>query len=686
MAHGMSTTRPLKLQQALHGYSEGHRLLGSSIDLEGRDAKTMLMMSDASGPAAVIGINGYLTGYPLTESGYYAFARTWPAPEMPRPGCVWTHTILVEFSDIPALQNANGVLGLFRRPRSKDRGYNDALMFVSEGPAGVPPDPAAARRILWAIYGNPSKPIVSSMLEQHERDELVLAMWDQQWPRLKRTFRFCTLSFADRSAGGNVFDLQFLPGSGGVPRVQFRTAFDADRSDFEFSDWLDDAVSDLSDGADGDLRQFLRAAGSDVSGREAFVPLASLHALSKQFASVPEAVEQAISLLENSIPDSQGHAARALIARVAAAAPYNLGLPALQFVVRHFDLIEEDDAAAYAENIGKALWMNHPEIVIELLSDDSQRRQIAKRGLASLPLPVLLQGAAVVPQHRQALFDARPDLGTEPAYWSLPDAWSAVSLQRAAEHADLVPAIIAAMVRSDQPSIYEACRAFGNEKVLRALVRLLGDGEAELLRGATKAWLSEAASDRNAVARCLCDENIARTSTLEALARAVTPDSVPNEFGDDPWLIGLRRTEKLDNRPALYLPSFLLARALGRRTRNCADLIQIAFDSVYTATERSVLPDDAWRLLDDRLYRSFFWASWDRCERIRQSVVALFVNKSFDPKSFITITSRNDVFELLVEIAASSYSGQSYLKLVHGRLSHDGNHHERLRTIRRAVW
>src|SRR5258705_256602 len=56
-----------------------------------------------------------------------------------------------------------------------------------------------------------------------------------------------------------------------------------------------------------------------------------------------------ISLLEETIPDSQGHAARTLITRAAGAAPDNLALPALQFVVRHFNLIDENDAAASAE-------------------------------------------------------------------------------------------------------------------------------------------------------------------------------------------------------------------------------------------------------------------------------------------------------------------------------------------------
>ena len=602
---------------------------------------------------------------------------------MPRPGCVWTHTILVDFSDIPALRSASALLGLFRRPGGKDRGYDDVITLASEGSTeSTPPDPAAASRILWAIYENPLKPIVSSILGQRERDELILAVWDQQWPRLKRAFCFCTLSFADRSTASNVFDLQFVPGSGRVPRAQFRTALDADRLEVEFSDWLDDAVSDLREGAPGDLRRFLRAAGSDVSGRGAFVPLASVHALSLRFATIPDSVERAIALLEENVPDSQGHAARSLIARAAGAAPDNLSPLGLRFIVRNFDLIDEAEAGAFAERIGKALWTSDPGMVIDLLSDDSGRREIAERALASLPLPALVQGATSMPQHRQALFDARPDLGTDPTYWSLPEVWSTASLQRAANHAELVPAIIRAMIQSERPSIREACSAFGRKNVLRQLVRLLDVDEA--IPPAAKAWLSEACSDPDVVARCLCEESIGRVPVLEAMARAVSPDFVPNDIGDDPWLVAFRRFGRSDMTP--YLGSFLLARAFGRRSRNCADLAGLTFDTVYSFSERSALPDDAWRLLDDRLNRSYFWPNWDNCHRIRQTTVNLFVNRDLDPQSFAAITTRDDVFELLVDIAAHSFAGERYLKAVREALSHNGNQGERLRLVKRAIW
>ena len=62
-------TRGIRIHQTLHGYAEGHRRLGGSTALGGRDDKTMLVLSDASDPGARIPDEGYLTGYPLPESG-----------------------------------------------------------------------------------------------------------------------------------------------------------------------------------------------------------------------------------------------------------------------------------------------------------------------------------------------------------------------------------------------------------------------------------------------------------------------------------------------------------------------------------------------------------------------------------------------------------------------------------------
>jgi hypothetical protein len=639
-------------------------------------------MSDASGPAADIDEEGYLTGYPLSDSGYYALARTWPAPEMSRPGCVWTHTILIEFSDIPGLASAAGLLDLFRRPRRDGRSYRAELPYAP-GPeryASLRED--AARRILFTVYSNPTKPVVSSSLGQRERDELVLAIWDQQWPRLKRTFRFCTLSFADRSSAANAFDIQFLPSSGRLPRAQFRAAVDADRQEFAAAEWLDNAVLDLREGASGSLRRFLRAAGSDVSGRESFAPLATLHALSTHFVTEPGTVERAISLLEETIPETQGSAARAIITHAAAMAADSLGPPGLQFVLRNFDLIETDEADEAAERVGRALWKTDPDALVSLLQD-SRRRLIAERAIASLSALALLKGASLALEHLSVLLDARPDLGTEPGYWALPGAWHAGALLSITERPEIVPRAIDAMILSERPSVHMALATFGNETVLRRLVALI-EARADVAPDKVEAWLSESCSSRGAVARVLGEGNVTRATTLDAMARTVSPDWVLNDFGEDPWLVAIRRVAWSEATP--YLATFLLARAFGPCTRNCAELIELAFDTVYTAVERSTLPEDAWRLLEQRLYLSYVWPNWDHCLRVRRTTVAAFVDRDLDPAFFPRITVRDDIFVLLVELAANSFSGRHYLKAVKDRLAGDDYQKERLRIVKRALW
>ncbi len=83
------------IQQTLHGYAEGHRLLDGSIKLGDDLERLVLRMSDLSGSNIVAGFEEYLTGYPLESANMYVFAKTWYAAEMPRPGCVWTHTVFV---------------------------------------------------------------------------------------------------------------------------------------------------------------------------------------------------------------------------------------------------------------------------------------------------------------------------------------------------------------------------------------------------------------------------------------------------------------------------------------------------------------------------------------------------------------------------------------------------------------
>ncbi len=76
----------------------------------------MLVLSDMSGPSMQPGFDEYLTAYPLPGAELFVFAKTWYAPEMQRPGCVWTHSLLILRSHIARVACAS-LLGAFRRPQ-----------------------------------------------------------------------------------------------------------------------------------------------------------------------------------------------------------------------------------------------------------------------------------------------------------------------------------------------------------------------------------------------------------------------------------------------------------------------------------------------------------------------------------------------------------------------------------------
>ena len=124
----------MKIHQTLHGYSEGHILLASSIStLTQRDRKKMAVLSDWDEYARKEDDSSYITAYPLPDSPYYVIAKTWYANEMERPGCVWTHSLLLDISEGSDFFDYRALFFAFVRPqRDKYTYYNKPLDIKGE--------------------------------------------------------------------------------------------------------------------------------------------------------------------------------------------------------------------------------------------------------------------------------------------------------------------------------------------------------------------------------------------------------------------------------------------------------------------------------------------------------------------------------------------------------------------------
>ena len=659
MAHGLKLPRTTRLHQALHGYVDGHRQLALSTKLTPRDQKRLLELSDISGPGARPGEGGYLTGYPLTDSGLFALGRTWAAPEMPRPGCVWTHTLLIDFTDLGAIGTLTGLLNMFRRPLGSGAAleYGEAVVLAADGQTRfLVPAENWARQVMLGLYGRPRSRILATRIGD-EVDATVLALWSQQWPRLRRSFRFCTLAASDRSVESNGFDLQVVPSSDRGVRTRFCDAIDAETGTAVAVPWLDDAVDDLLRPGGSALRDLFRRLGADIAvGREAFRPFCRLHRALMVAKTQSEAIHDAIGVLRKELGDHRSRIAQGTVAKAAVEHVETLDEESFRFLWDNLSFLDADTVVVNAVRLGRAAWRRDPGLLT--LLRHNERRVVVDRTLAELDASELLIGLAHSPDLHETALARRPELLGHATFWAMLDNVDEAFRMARGKHAR--DAALALMLTRRGDLAPRAVQEFGPRLILQALTTTW-----DTVADGTDAWLHASTRDLVAVAEFLATEASIPRPMLYRLTRTVPPRAVPNDYGDDPWLIAARHAVgDLEDDAASYMAAYLLTRAFSNRTRSAGELAQLSLERTHAALAGNRLLYDGWRLLESQLPWSATWFEWDRCHRVRAGVVALFVDRDLDPGLFARVCEGDQLFSSLSERAVRSKRGRSFLKRV----------------------
>ncbi|GAB3956367.1 hypothetical protein GCM10028805_46010 [Spirosoma harenae] len=276
----MGSKSNIIIHQTLHGYRNGHQLLASSLELAVHTKRLLLFQSDLSGSMPFKSYYSYLTGYPIQESGLYAIAKSWYANEMQRPGCVWTQTFLIEFSDIGKFIDFSVLLPLFNRPNNITSKFEDySVPFeldIRLSPVLLQHEEILKKRyIAQGLYFKPNQPLYIPSDDPKEWEETITSIWSDQWPRLRRNFTFCTGALDKKELNGHEFDLQV------VPFTLFRQNYIGEIFDLINPETKPGALSSiLKVKPDNNLRRFLWLVGSDVPGtRENYLPLLSIYQL-----------------------------------------------------------------------------------------------------------------------------------------------------------------------------------------------------------------------------------------------------------------------------------------------------------------------------------------------------------------------------------------------------------------------
>ncbi len=199
------------IQQTLHGYSNGHHLLEASILLSEESKQKMDMLSDFSNTEISEEFSSYFTGYFLEKERLIVLAKTWYAYEMARPGCVWTHSLMLSLEDLDFFAcNINLLLSLFNRPnRDNAKNTYDIPIEITAPDSDITSlDDKKLQYLIWIMLGQkPPNYIISNNSEEYINE--LLFVWFNCYSDFSYNFSFITGTGSIKKVNTDVISLQF---------------------------------------------------------------------------------------------------------------------------------------------------------------------------------------------------------------------------------------------------------------------------------------------------------------------------------------------------------------------------------------------------------------------------------------------------------------------------------------------
>ncbi len=665
----------IRIDQALFGYREGHRLLQASRKFVSTTERSLLTLSDMSGPRMVDGFEEYVSGYPVPGEETYAVVKTWYAPEMERPGCVWSHALIFQNSDVGQIRELADLLGLFRRPVHEDTDYLDyylrpATFRQLDATHSVPDVSVAdAEALISALYGNEEKPVVIPSPDSRSFESLALEVWSQQWPVLRVAFRFCTGSLSSRAFAGQTFDLQVIPQKllGELRRNPTAYVFQFIPSVGEpaqAAPWVRAGAMDLS-GRGHSFRNFARRyAHPCAGGRSLYAKLGELFLYLNDLGPLPS--EAALSGIADRVaevfPDSACGSVlkQELFGAVSETdfERYHTGEEArLKQVARTANWRSFDALDLELRERGRKFWKNEPHrskaFLLELL--DSPTNPLGDEIIAGCVDALAISEACEIAKERNglllALITRNPHLVLSSEFWRCPISvqtyysvldFLATNQESAPPASEWLPVLLRS---SGDELVGAVVDRFAMEVLKTFLDGEVTDGNAGG-RPVRPSWRAALAKHQPEIISLLGREEY-RSSihAMVLLAALLDPHQAElRSYGLSPWVwLAKEATDVILAVPNGEAASFLLSLAFQNWESDAVVLAAACFEHVHAAARddaRDPLSYRAWKFLEpDVPVLGYKW-NWDNCERLRRALVERFISGSWPRAQFLRCVNR----------------------------------------------
>lgn len=688
--------RAVQFHQTLHGYEDGHRLLRASRKLPTEVERLMLVMSDMSGPSMVRGFETYLTGYPLKEINAYALARTWYAPEMERPGCVWTHTLIIQNADLAYINDLWLLADRFERPSPNSKTWefhsymqnlpsNEVVSLTRAMTPRLETEwVGLVSKAIESLYGSPRSQVylpVDRTSAEYER--LTLDLWSQQWARLRRSFRFCTGSISDRKLPDGKFDWQIVPSSVAreikreVPKAVFISA--GEPGDSNAPSWVQAAVADLCETRPPDLRRFMRTFGVETAkGRTDFAALVEVFAAlrrvreanvsikTRRNASPVEELTESVARLFPS-PSAGARLKTTIFGADAsesdAPTPFSHGISEGRMLgelvtTKHYAAFDPDmlRTAERAAQLVKVDFDHAKDIAFSLLRGeltplgekfmDGFCEGLTSRRIFDLPYDQL--------DIIYSLLTRKPEIALSPMLWKA-GAHEQRQLynfidRRIGTTREQRSRVVTAMLVAGSDAVAEEL-AYDHPRVtVEAVLAWCGSKLVEEVFNLGAGWKRTLTARPELCIRWLKEGESSGEAVRILLAVLLDPhSSAVFRGGANIWTQLARDAPSSAHGDILIaVMTFLLALGFDNPDGGAVELVVHAFEPVHTAAEQGHLSDANWHLLAYQSPSSRRGKEWDKCERMRNALVEHFVRHRWSEEDFLRCLASPVLLELVV--------------------------------------
>ncbi|WP_221409263.1 GAP1-N1 domain-containing protein [Dysgonomonas alginatilytica] len=654
----------INIDQTLHGYAHGHNLIASSISLPVNVKRILRVMSDMSGTQMIKSFSEYFTAYPINEINKYAFAKTWYAPEMDREGCVWTQTLLIDFADIPNIHDIKSLVKLFNRPVLEDILDNKMEEYMHSLECDIEDSLTKeleyykyTEDILNAIYVKPEKAILIKYPKTIELENIFFSIWNQQWPRLRRNFSFCTGALLPRKLEDGYLDLQIVPNEARLPENgNFETIFqDAEKQDSMNKRWLEFSQEELIT-PNKTFRKYLFTYGSDVSGsRSSFFPLVYLY--EKLTNSNKLDIDEILLFLGNHFKNKEnGKNIKNLVlnnkdqklfndleliygmALLSDTTPFDLDVDLLfhRFLKASKDIKEN---LLWISNIVKKEFNTLGEHIITQYAKKADEKDI-----------ILLNS-----KFRDVLsifVKIYPSISYQKEYWKTSCNYQLENFKYISLTSEQGESINWQLIINEMFN-REVC--IDQKLMIRTIPNLPNHilawyDEFGNKHKISSSWLEYVANDRNAILDWLHLGNVNGIHTFEYILQLLDPLSkdIINQ-GIDYWIKVLDKLQKTNATTSIYLKSFFMSLGMNYTDDKFILFLQYSFDDVYSAIIDDNLDYYSWEIIEPYTKRLNIFQDWDKGKKLRRAIVDKFLILKKSEKLFSEITSNRRLIEELTE-------------------------------------